>query len=77
MSDRRLIDDDGENLAVRQFLALYGCSAGVTVTQMRQHLSRCGFQDYWPGWCSDVDDHLTKAGAQDWLRYLFSLEDKS
>ena len=37
MTDK-VLDDDGENLAVRWFLALYGGTNSLTVEQMRDHL---------------------------------------
>lgn len=72
---RNLLDKDGENRAVRMFLALYGGNPGVTVEQMRKHLTLLGYE-LWPAWASDLTPHghLTKGGAQDWLRYLFALE---
>lgn len=71
---RQLLDDDGENLAVRAFLTLYGDST-CTVGGMRRHMTREGFP-YWPDWVGDEDEteHLTKYAAQDWLRHLFALE---
>lgn len=71
MSD--LIETDGENRAVRAFLLLYGGSAGVTTTQMRRHMEASGYP-LWPEWAAHADRHLTKGGAQDWLRHLFALE---
>jgi len=73
---RDLIDDDGENRAVRSFLAMYGGNTSVTTQQMRNHLAMSGFEDLWPDWTIQ-DMHLTKGGAQDWIRYLFSLEPKA
>ena len=70
---KKIIDDDGENLAVRQFLALYGCCNSPSVKQMREHLSHDGFDGCWPDWCNTYDHHLTKAGAQNWLRHLFKM----
>lgn len=70
---RDLIDSDGENRAVRAFLLLYGGSAGVTTTQMRRHMEASGYP-LWPEWAAHADRHLTKGGAQDWLRHLFALE---
>lgn len=68
-----LIDSEGENRAVRAFLLLYGGSAGVTTTQMRRHMEASGYP-LWPEWATHADRHLTKGGAQDWLRHLFALE---
>lgn len=75
--DAELVDpDDGENRAVRAFLMLYGGARGVTVGAMRKHLAASGWSGYWPTWVMDAPDgmHLTKGGAQNWLRFLFALE---
>ena len=71
---RELLDSDGENQAVRCFLMTYG-TRSLTVEMMREHMRRCGFP-LWPEWVEtpDAQGHLTKAGAQDWLRHLFGLE---
>lgn len=76
---RKLLDDDGENIAVRAFLQLYGGTSSVNIGQMCDHLSRSDFIGYWPEWvCKSVrEQHLTKGGAQSWIRYLFSLEQAS
>lgn len=73
---KRELMDDGENLAVRWFLAMYGGQHGVTVGQMKAHLEACGFDGCFPDWVNSYhkDSHLTKSGAQDWLRHLFGLE---
>ena len=69
-----LLDDDGENRAVRAFLMMYG-EPGFTVGAMRFHMEMCGFP-HWPEWVTEGStSHLTKAGAQLWLRHLFALED--
>jgi hypothetical protein len=66
--------EDGENRAVRSFLACYGGACGVTVIQMRDHMRRSGFP-FWPDWVEPMGrEHLTKGGAQQWLRHLFALE---
>lgn len=72
-----LMDEDGENRAVRYFLMLYGNSS-VTVRDMMNHLYAVGYP-FWPAWVEEPDaqGHLTKGGAQDWLRHLFSLEPRS
>ena len=70
-----LVDDEGENQAVRMFLALYGSQAGITTKQMRQHLEMAGFDGAWPEW-ADKEMHLTKAGAQLWIRHLFALAEQ-
>lgn len=72
-----LIDiEDGENLAVRAFLLLYGGACGVQVGVMRDHLTLSGYPGHWPEWAAKATPgtHITKGGAQSWLRYLFSLE---
>jgi hypothetical protein len=69
-----MVDDEGENQAVRMFLALYGGQYGITAEQMRKHLKMAGFDGAWPDWASNHNGHLTKAGAQLWIRHLFALE---
>lgn len=76
MSERELMDTDGENRAVRWFLALYSGTNSPTIEQMRKHLDACGFP-LWPAWAQFESGHLTKGGAQDWLRHLFSLEQQA
>ena len=68
----KLIDEDGENLAVRVFLMRYG-GASTTSTQMAAHMRALGF-DVVPDWVGQAPGHLTKGGAQLWLRMLFGLE---
>jgi hypothetical protein len=74
---RDLVDEEGENRAVRTFLMQYGLP-GLTVGAMAQHMNRSGWPyEYWPDFARQVDNagqHLTKAGAQIWIRHLFSLE---
>jgi hypothetical protein len=67
-------DAEGENKAVRSFLMLYG-QPGLTVGQMKKHMTMSGFKA-WPAWVETEPDgaHLTKAGAQLWIRHLFALE---
>jgi hypothetical protein len=67
-------DAEGENKAVRSFLMLYG-QPGLTVGQMKKHMTMSGFK-MWPAWVDTEPDeaHLTKAGAQLWIRHLFALE---
>ena len=48
----------------------------VTIGKMRKHLEMAGFANAWPLWANNNDGHLTKAGAQLWLRHLFNLETK-
>lgn len=69
-----LVDSmDGENVAVRGFLIAYGSMAIRTIEGMRGHLVLYGMP-YWPTWVEDGKGHLTKGGAQSWLRHLFDLE---
>lgn len=70
----KLLDEDGENQAVRMFLMMYGCCNSPTVKGMRDHLRLAGFDGCWPEWAKTYDHHLTKGGAQSWLRYLFGME---
>jgi hypothetical protein len=80
MSDE-LVDNEGENQAVRDFLMLYGGAQGVTVGQMRKHMDRSGWSlQYCPafarlGGCDS--EHLSKAGAQIWIRHLIEMEGKA
>jgi hypothetical protein len=66
--------DGRENRAVRAFLMRYG-HPGLTVGAMQRHMNQSGFS-HWPAWAEAgaSAQHLTKAGAQDWLRHLFALE---
>lgn len=72
-----LLDTDGENRAVRSFLMLYGGQHGISVGSMKTHLRLSGFP-HWPEWAEAEPSpaHLTKAGAQLWIRYLFELENQ-
>lgn len=74
---RDLLDEDGENRAVRTFLQLvYGGTTGsVTTDRMRDHLECSGWEDHTPEWAKK-NQTLTKEGVQLWLRFLFSLEPK-
>lgn len=65
--------EDGENQAIRMFLMRHAGSDAVTTKQMREHLTMAGYEGCWPDW-ANTDQHLTKAGAQSWIRYLISLE---
>jgi len=77
MHDRTLLDKDGENRALRTFLLQYGLP-GLTVGAMAEHMSRSGWDyRYWPGFVRGPAPHaahLTKAGAQIWIRHLISME---
>lgn len=73
---RELLDEEGENLAVRSFLMQYSCDRAVTVGAMLAHMNRSGWREAAPEFALSVrpETHLTKAGAQIWIRHLFSLE---
>lgn len=74
-----LVDNEGENQAVRAFLMLYGSSGSgqIKITSMKAFLISMGFDEAWPDWANDnAIIGLTKSGAQLWLRYLFDLEEK-
>lgn len=78
LTTAKLLDDDGENLAVRAFLGLYGSHISVHIDEMRNHLARSGFENCWPDWAVAPNrDFLSKCGAQDWLRHLFALETRA
>lgn len=66
---------DNENQAIRTFLMLYGGNSGLTIGQMKKHMSMSGYP-LWPNWVIDdiLENHLTKWDAQDWLRHLLNLE---
>ena len=70
-------DPDGENRAVRSFLLQWGLP-GLTVGAMKQHMLMSGWDDMWPKWVNVAhpNEHLTKAGAQLWIRHLLALETK-
>lgn len=68
----KMVDTDGENKALRCFLMVYG-TPGLTVGAMQAHLVRCGYP-LWPAWVdsSHQEERLTKAGAQQWIRFLLA-----
>jgi len=68
-----LVREDGENQAVRMFLMAYG-TGNHNIETIKSHLKNSGFDGYWPDWVNTETGHLTKAGAQLWLRHLFSME---
>jgi len=75
-TQRDLLDEDGENRALRSFLMQYGLP-GLTVGAMRDHMKRSGWGgEYWPFFvsASNRDTHLTKGGAQVWIRHLLGME---
>ena len=69
-----LLDEDGENQAVRMFLMAYG-SGYKTLGTMAAHMRAAGWPQA-PEWAKDAGPGvpLTKGGAQSWLRHLFALE---
>lgn len=73
-----LLDEEGENLAVRSFLMQYSCDRALTIGAMRKHMDMSGWPlQYCPEFAriGDYDSqHLTKAGAQLWIRHLISME---
>jgi hypothetical protein len=74
---RELVDElDGENRAVRTFLLQYSCDRSTTVGAMLAHMNRSGWRGLCPAWVLEVrpETHLTKGGAQSWIRHLFGLE---
>lgn len=75
MGNRELLGDEGENRAVRTFLMLYG-TPGLTSIKMRDHMRASGWTDASPDWVDQAPGHLTKGGAQHWLRMLFALENR-
>lgn len=70
-----LLDDEGENRILRAFLIAYQ-NPSTTTGAMRSHLKMSGWDDCWPDWAAAAhkDAHLTKAGAQLWIRHLLALE---
>lgn len=73
---RDLLEEDGENRALRSFLMQYGLP-GLTAGAMRDHMKRSGWgAEYWPFFvsASNRDTHLTKGGAQVWIRHLLAME---
>lgn len=75
MNIRKLHADDGENLAVRAFLARYGAGQAPTVGDMRDHMRAVGWADHWPDevCTAPSDEPVSMASAQRWLSYLFEL----
>lgn len=75
-AELNLLDDEGENQAVRSFLMQYSCDRAVTVDQMRKHMDLCGWSGCWPEFVEKAGskEHLTKAGAQIWIRHLIDME---
>jgi hypothetical protein len=78
MSETLLMDEEGENQAVRSFLMQYSCDRALTIGAMRKHMDMSGWPlQYCPEFAriGDYDSqHLSKAGAQEWLRHLFAME---
>ena len=61
---------EDENQAVRMFLMYYGAHSGVTIEGMRENLRISGHEGCWPDWAATETGHLTKAGAQDWIKHI-------
>jgi hypothetical protein len=76
MSPRDLLDDDGENRALRAFLLYYQNGGDKSVGAMRAYMQLSGWHGCWPDWVARDPDsaHLTKAGAQQWIRHLIDIE---
>lgn len=76
MTERELLDDDGENRALRTFLMQYSCDRATTVGAMLAHMNRSGWRGLAPAFALGVrpEENLTKAGAQLWIRHLLSIE---
>lgn len=75
MNNETLLDSDGENRAVRSFLMAYSCDRALSIGDMANHMRRSGWSGHWPDWVSISEkSHLTKAGAQLWIRHLFDME---
>jgi hypothetical protein len=77
MNGRYLMDEEGENIALRSFLRLYGgYSDAIAISTMREHMELSGWDGCWPDWVSTAKkgETLTKAGAQLWIRHLIALE---
>ena len=72
VAPRDLLDDDGENRAVRSFLLAYG-GTGIDAAVMKRHMANSGYPES-PEWVESSPGWLTKAGAQIWLRMLFGME---
>lgn len=67
---------DNENQAIRTFLMLYGGEHGISVGDMKKHMTMSGYP-LWPTWVDnelELKAHLTKSGAQGWIRHLLNLE---
>lgn len=76
---RDLLDEDGENRAVRTFLQLIygGTTSSITTERMRNHLAVSGWEaNFVPDWAEE-NMTLTKAGVQMWLRHLLNMETKN
>lgn len=75
MNRNILLDEEGENRALRMFLAVYSGRSGCTITEMQLALKRSGFDGCWPEWANNSEvSHLSKSGAQSWIRHLINLE---
>lgn len=71
MAIDKLIDEDGENRAVRAFLLGLQINC-ISVPSMKSHMKACGWP-HWPDWVENDQGYLTKMGQQLWLKHLFDL----
>lgn len=71
-----LLDSDGENRALRSFLRLYSPDRSITINEMRAQMDLAGWSlEYCPDFARiGSSEHLTKSGAQIWIRHLFGME---
>lgn len=69
-----MMDEDGENQALRSFLLLY--SGGVQTYGNCRCMRLGGYEYAIPEWAkeSPASAHVTKAAAQEWIRFILSLE---
>lgn len=76
MAEQQLVDEDGENQALRDFLMQYSCDRPMTIGAMLAHMNRAGWRGLAPAFALDArpERHLTKSGAQTWIRHLINLE---
>lgn len=73
---RKLVDNDGENIALRSFLRHYGGMRAPTIGEMRDNMELSGWVGCWPDFVIDAVDRtpLTEACAQQWIRHILQLE---
>ena len=75
-SIRKLVDDEGENRALRSFLLYYTGVRAPTIGEVCDNMQLAGWDGFWPDFVASSHDRaeLTKAGAQLWIRHLLELE---